>query len=245
MSNSARFRNRLHTLPHRCRIAAILVTLVACAAAARATTSAAPRPAIEMKLPPDIVFDRVVGVDSAVVFRHSTHVEYEGNLCTGCHPKLYRLLTPTRRVSHREMDARGSCGTCHDGKHAFDTRATGSCASCHAGRRARVGAAANGVMANGAEARPVSFKGPAPIVYRAGDSSPGVVTFRHATHLGAGANCRTCHPKPFAMASAGARPDGAMHEGSACGTCHDGKRSFGTEDDRACARCHVERKAAR
>ena len=40
------------------------------------------------------------------------------------------------------------------------------------------------------------------------------------------------------------RPDGAMHEASACGMCHDGKRSFGTQDDKSCARCHVEGKAA-
>jgi len=242
MSQIQSSRRRLHSVPQVPGILVVLIALLACVAPARAGAPGAARPAVEMKLPPDIVFDREVGADSAVVFRHTTHVDYEGNRCTGCHPRLYRMLSPTHRTTHREMNARGSCGSCHDGKHAFDTRATESCASCHAGRRAATRAA--GVAAP-VSAGPDAFKGPAPIVYRRSEQSPGVVTFRHASHLGAGNTCRTCHPKPFAMKSAGARPDGAMHEGSACGMCHDGKRSFATDDDHACTRCHVEGKAAR
>jgi c(7)-type cytochrome triheme protein len=219
----------------RGRIAvAILLLLVASAGSAGAA------PAVDLKLPADIVYDRVVGPDSAVVFRHTTHVDYEGNRCTGCHSKLFKLLAPTRRATHRQMDARGSCGSCHDGKHAFDTRASESCRSCHAGRKA-VAAAAPGTPGQA----PASFTGPAPIAYKPAEGSPGPVTFRHATHLGKAATCKSCHPKPFAMKSAGARPDGAMHEGSACGMCHNGRTTFGTEDDKACARCHKEGKGAK
>jgi c(7)-type cytochrome triheme protein len=89
----------------------------------------------------------------------------------------------------------------------------------------------------------VAFRGPGPIVYKRGDASPGQVTFRHGTHVGPKAACVACHPKPFAMKSTGPRPDGAMHEPGACGMCHDGRRSFGVEDGKACARCHVEGKA--
>jgi c(7)-type cytochrome triheme protein len=220
-------------------VVTILLMLVASAALARAGTPGAAQVA-DLKLPADLVYERVVGPDSAVVFRHTTHVDYEGNRCTGCHSKLYKLLTPTRRATHQEMDARGSCGTCHDGKHAFDTRASESCRSCHAGRRA-LAAAAPGATGQA----PAAFKGPPPIVYKPTEQSPGEVAFRHDTHLGKRISCKTCHPKPFAMASAGARPDGAMHEGSACGMCHDGRKSFGTEDDKSCAKCHNERKGAR
>jgi c(7)-type cytochrome triheme protein len=222
-------------LPWGRGVAALLLLLVASAAPARAGA-----PGGELKLPPDIAYDRVVGADSAVVFRHTTHVNFEGDRCTGCHSKLFKLLTPTRSTNHRVMDAHGSCGACHDGKHAFDTRASESCPSCHAGRKALT------VAAPGAPGQaPSAFKGPAPIVYKPTEQSPGVVTFRHATHLGAKVTCKTCHPKPFAMKSTGARPDGAMHEGSACGMCHNGRPTFGTEDDKACNRCHLEGKGAR
>ena len=74
------------------------------------------------------------GADSAVVFSHETHFALAGNRCTGCHPQPYRMLTPVHRVSHREMNAGGSCGTCHDGKHAFGVRDGESCGLCHSGR---------------------------------------------------------------------------------------------------------------
>ena len=228
-------------------IASTALLLVASAAPSRAgTPAAAPvtapaaAPVADLKLPADIVYDRVVGPDSAVVFRHTTHVDYEGNRCTGCHSKLFRLLTPTRRTTHREMDARTSCGACHDGKHAFDTRASESCLSCHAGRKALAVAAPTA-----AGPAPAAFKGPAPIVFKRSEQSPGVVTFRHTTHLGQSMTCKSCHPRPFAMKNTGARPDGAMHEGSACGMCHNGRPAFGTEDDKACTRCHVEGKGTR
>lgn len=222
----------------RIAVAILLAFMVVVTPVLAGSTGVAP--VVDLKLPADIVFDRVVGPDSAVVFRHTTHVDYEGNRCTGCHSKLFKLLAPTRRVTHRQMDARGSCGSCHDGKHAFDTRASESCRSCHAGRSA-VAAAAPGAPGQA----PAAFKGPAPIAYKAAEGSPGPVTFRHASHLGKGTTCKSCHPKPFAMKSAGARPDGAMHEGSACGMCHDGRKSFGTEDDKACGKCHSEGKGSR
>jgi c(7)-type cytochrome triheme protein len=225
----------------RRRIAGLVLWLstvgIAAAPAALAAAPGATRP-VQLRLPADIVYDHVVGADSAVVFRHSTHVEYEGDRCTGCHPKRFRILAATRRASHREMNAGGSCGACHDGKHAFDVRDTGSCASCHAGSTRNVGAPGDSARAR----PPAAFRGPPPIAYRRGESSPGQVTFRHATHAGPRVPCAACHPSPFAMKSQGTRPDGAMHEGSACGMCHDGRRSFGVEDEKSCGRCHVEGK---
>ncbi len=223
----------------RARVAlATLLLLPSPALAAPVTTG---QPPIPLKLPADIVYSRTVRADSAVTFSHRTHVEYESSRCTGCHPKLFRMLDPTRRVTHREMNAGTSCGACHDGKHAFDVRATESCTSCHAGRRVQAAGAAD--SSGGASA--AAFKGPKPFVFKRGEGSPGAVTFRHATHLGGSMSCRTCHPKPWAMKGTAPLPDGAMHEPSACGMCHDGKRSFSVEDENKCARCHVEGKAAK
>lgn len=88
-------------------------------------------PGGELRLPADIVFDRTVGPDGAVVFRHTTHHAFAGEHCTVCHPEPFRMLQPARKTGHAEMDEGRSCGICHDGQHAFSTKDQGSCASCH------------------------------------------------------------------------------------------------------------------
>jgi c(7)-type cytochrome triheme protein len=47
------------------------------------------------------------------------------------------------------------------------------------------------------------------------------------------------------MKGTAALADGAMHEPSACGLCHDGKQSFSVEDDDKCVHCHVEGKGGK
>lgn len=203
-------------------------------AAAPAATAAIP-----LKLPPDRVYAKSVGPDSAVTFSHATHVDYESNRCTGCHPKLYKILGPSPQSTHRAMDAGGSCGACHDGKHAFDVRAKESCVSCHAGRRKAVPASSD---SSGAAA---GFSGPKPFVFKRSSASPGVVTFRHETHKGSGLKCGSCHSKLFAMKPYVQDPNADYHERALCGGCHDGKQSFGVEDDARCERCHVEGKGGK
>jgi len=212
------------------------------AAPAAAAPSGA-TPPIELKLPADVVYGRTVGADSAVTFRHGTHVAFAGNRCTGCHPRPFRILTPTLRITHREMNAGGSCGACHNGQQAFGVRDRQSCIACHSGMPAARLAAKDSVLGRAAEASSPGL--PGPIGYPRGDASPGQVTFKHPTHLGDKSACATCHPKPFAMKRpAGHRLAGAMHEPSACGMCHDGAKAFGVEDPETCARCHVEPGAA-
>lgn len=190
--------------------------------------------AVTLKLPADLVYDHEVGPDSAVTFSHETHFAFAGNRCTGCHPRPFHMLRPTHRTSHTEMNAGGSCGTCHDGDHAFGVQDAGSCATCHSGRRGQV-LSAKGTT--GSEGTPKGPKVPKPHVYPAGEASPGSVTFKHETHAG-GAGCAACHPKLFAMKAAPPKPDGGMHEAAACGACHDGTTSFGAEDPDSCERCH-------
>jgi c(7)-type cytochrome triheme protein len=210
--------------------------VLACSLAIPAAAGAAVPP--PLKLPADIVYSRRVGPDSAVTFRHGTHVAIAGNRCLGCHPAPFRMLSPARRTTHSEMATGGSCGRCHDGTHAFGIGDPAACQTCHAGRGSEALAVADG---NDTGGRSIPRRKSSPVVpFRRGDASPGLVTFRHARHEKAAPECATCHPKPFAMRATGGRPGGAMHEGGACGGCHDGARAFGVEDAEACARCHVE-----
>jgi c(7)-type cytochrome triheme protein len=212
----------------------ILLALGAAAADGGASRTS---PEVALRLPADIVYERTVGADSAVVFSHESHFAAAGNRCTACHPQPFHMLKPVHHVSHREMNVGGSCGSCHDGKQAFGVRDPESCGLCHSGRPSSQVAGRDSVTARGPAA---PRRGPKPIAYPRGDASPGRVTFRHETHLGGQRACADCHPRPFAMKSAGPRPGGAMHESEACGACHDGTRAFGTQDAASCARCHAE-----
>ena len=76
-----------------------------------------------------------------------------------------------------------------------------------------------------------------------GDGSPGVVTFRHETHVDAGRpDCTTCHPTIFPIVrrtASSAAPAAIRHadmeKGKSCGSCHDGKGAHGLDD---CGTCH-------
>jgi c(7)-type cytochrome triheme protein len=218
-------------------LAALLLLPSSAAAAPPASGETTPTVAsVTIRLPADLVYDHEVGPDSAVVFSHETHFALEDNRCTGCHPRPFKMLHPTHRTSHEEMNAGRSCGVCHDGTKAFGVRDAASCETCHSGRRTQV-VAAGAAPASGA-AVPAGPKVPKPHVYPAGESSPGRVTFKHEIHMKDGVRCVACHPKLFAMKAAPPKPEGGMHEASACGACHDGKKSFGTEDPDSCERCH-------
>ena len=88
-----------------------------------------------------------------------------------------------------------------------------------------------------------------------GPDSPGVVTFRHATHVDAARpDCTTCHSSLFpilrrtsatsAATAASAAPTAQaasptrhaeMEAGKSCGRCHDGKAAHGLDE---CGTCH-------
>jgi c(7)-type cytochrome triheme protein len=193
---------------------------------------------IPLRLPPDILYAHAGHADSAVVFSHVTHVAFAENRCTGCHPAAFRMLSRGPVPRHGDMNAGGSCGRCHDGRQAFGVRDASACGTCHSGARTEKPAAASaGGIAGGAPQAPPL---PKPHTYPASDASPGSVTFRHKTHPSGPNGCVTCHPKPFRMAATPPLPDGGMHEAQACGSCHDGKKAFATDQDAACMRCHRE-----
>ncbi len=188
-----------------------------------------------LRLPADIVYDFVVGSDSAVVFSHQSHVAFAGNRCTGCHLRPFPILRRGPAQAHRDMNAGGGCGMCHDGKQAFGVLDSGKCRTCHTGPLPGLTAAGARDLA-GTAARRL----PGPHAYPASDASPGVVTFRHEPHLLGAGGCARCHPKPFKMTFTSPRPGGGMHERAACGACHDGKQAFAAADPDACSRCHAE-----
>lgn len=215
---------------------ALIPLLVAASASAATVTrdSSSTAPAIEVRLPPDIMYSRA---DSAVFFSHRTHVMFAANRCTGCHPATFPMLKRGPVPNHREMNRGASCGLCHDGKQAFGVADTAACLTCHSGPRKEAGAVAVKAGAEAGAATPAP-RLPKPHIYPRSDDSPGRVTFRHQTHAGGG--CADCHPKPFKMVAAPPLPDFGMHEAGSCGACHDGGRAFATDDPETCARCHRE-----
>jgi c(7)-type cytochrome triheme protein len=71
-----------------------------------------------------------------------------------------------------------------------------------------------------------------------GDQGP--VTFRHEGHgPDQKLKCTDCHTKIFKMKKGDSKmAHAAYKEGKFCGTCHDGKKSFGTEEKADCGKCH-------
>ena len=75
------------------------------------------------------------------------------------------------------------------------------------------------------------------------ETSPGQVTFSHATHRAKGTKCSACHMRDFKMKRGASEPVTleAKQQGKLCGACHDGKTTIGGTvvfpvDD--CDRCH-------
>lgn len=217
-------------------LAIAFIDPVAVACAAGGARDSSRKVTIELRLPADIVYSFVVGSDSAVVFSHKTHVAFAGNRCTGCHARPFPMLRRGPAQVHRDMDAGAGCGMCHDGKQAFGVLDSDECRTCHSGAQVPRTTAAGARGSAGGMARRL----PGPHAYPRGESSPGTVTFRHEPHLVGAGGCAGCHPKPFKFISVPPLPDGGMHERSACGSCHDGKKAFAAGDPDACSRCHVE-----
>ncbi len=93
---------------------------------------AAQAAAQQLRLPPDLVYANSGGSPGKVVFSHQFHVGVSDK-CTSCHVKLFRMLSPTRQVTHADMEAGRSCGACHNGQMAFGPTDPAGCARCHVG----------------------------------------------------------------------------------------------------------------
>ena len=95
----------------------------------------------------------------------------------------------------------------------------------------------------GSTAAIVELKAPADFPMAKAETSPGQVTFSHATHRAKITKCSTCHMRDFKMKRGASEPVTlvAKQEGRLCGACHDGKTTVGGTtvfpiDE--CDRCH-------
>jgi c(7)-type cytochrome triheme protein len=84
----------------------------------------------QMRLPKDLIYSKSAGSPGKVVFSHEFHVGV-ADKCTSCHSTVFRMLRPSRTVTHTEMDAGRSCGICHNGSMAFGPGDPATCARCH------------------------------------------------------------------------------------------------------------------
>jgi c(7)-type cytochrome triheme protein len=75
----------------------------------------------------DISFE-VKGAEN-VAFSHDNHVGAVGLKCTDCHDVLYVTKEKHKKTTMVQMQQGKSCGSCHNGKKAFDVK--GKCGSCH------------------------------------------------------------------------------------------------------------------
>lgn len=64
-----------------------------------------------------------------VIFSHDSHVSDFGLKCTNCHDQLYITKEKHKSVTMLDIRKGFSCGSCHNGKGAFDVRA--NCSNCH------------------------------------------------------------------------------------------------------------------
>jgi c(7)-type cytochrome triheme protein len=85
-----------------------------------------------LKLPPDLVYSKTDGSPGKVIFSHELHVALSDK-CTTCHVALFRILNPTRHITHTDMEAGKACGACHNGQMAFGPEDASTCARCHVG----------------------------------------------------------------------------------------------------------------
>ena len=64
-----------------------------------------------------------------VMFSHDKHVTATGLTCTDCHDSLYVTKEKHKKTTMAQMQQGRSCGSCHNGKKAFDVK--GDCNRCH------------------------------------------------------------------------------------------------------------------
>jgi len=86
----------------------------------------------QLRLPPDLTYSKAEGSPGKVIFSHQFHTAV-ADKCTVCHVKLFRMLRPTRQVTHADMEAGKSCGACHNGQMAFGPTDPAGCTRCHVG----------------------------------------------------------------------------------------------------------------
>ncbi|MDA8098693.1 MAG: cytochrome c3 family protein [Nitrospiraceae bacterium] len=68
-----------------------------------------------------------------VVFRHELHVSQKGQKCTDCHYKTFQMRggDSAYKMDMATLTKGQFCGSCHNGKKAFDVKESANCNRCH------------------------------------------------------------------------------------------------------------------
>ena len=66
-----------------------------------------------------------------VVFNHEKHVAANGHRCSGCHFGVLQMEKGSQKMNMSMMTKGHFCGTCHNGKKAFDVADRAQCKRCH------------------------------------------------------------------------------------------------------------------
>jgi c(7)-type cytochrome triheme protein len=66
-----------------------------------------------------------------VVFNHEKHVAVNGRKCSGCHFGVFQMEKGSHRMNMSMITKGHFCGTCHNGKTAFDVEDRAQCKKCH------------------------------------------------------------------------------------------------------------------
>ncbi len=66
-----------------------------------------------------------------VLFDHEKHVKANGRTCSKCHYGVFQMEKGSNRMNMNKITKGDFCGTCHNGKIAFDVDHREHCAKCH------------------------------------------------------------------------------------------------------------------
>ncbi len=67
-----------------------------------------------------------------VTFRHEYHVKQQGMKCSNCHYKTFQMAgKDSYKMDMAELTKGKFCGSCHNGKSAFDVKEEKNCKRCH------------------------------------------------------------------------------------------------------------------
>ena len=166
---------------------------------------------------------QIIAMDSIKsMFSHNSHVIKTGLSCDSCHPALFDRKRGSAKAkgdyTMASLDAGKYCGSCHDGKTAFNTTGPETCKTCHGS----------------------DMKQPEVIVF---NRPVKAVVFGHKQHVEMGLDCSSCHAKAFEMRKGAAEEQPqkftmkALYAGKYCGVCHTGNIAFAS--DTRCTSCHI------
>lgn len=203
-------------------LGALLAVGVFCTADIRANEPAA-APEAAKKQAESYGDTQVVAIEPIrQMFSHKSHVVTAGLSCDSCHPDLFERKRGSAKAkgdyNMASLEAGKYCGSCHDGKTAFNTTGQETCKVCHGS----------------------DMKQPDTVVFNIPVKS---VIFEHKAHVEMGLDCSSCHDREFEMRKGAAEehPEKftmeALYAGKYCGTCHNGSDAFASNT--RCTTCHI------